>query len=217
MQSNSVGMDTSIRELKKIFNAFNHMVFDSALEEPIIVVGRSKKKGLMGYCTTKKVWEDTNTKDEKYEINISGSALKIGLRQIATTMLHEMVHLHCATNGIKDTSNNYVYHNKKFKEQAELHGLIVTEEKTIGWSNSVLRDDIWDALDQYDIDEESFPYVPIDLDEEEKKKPTSVKLQCPKCGNKFTVSKYINVICGDCDQKFLTQEEINEGNEQEEI
>jgi len=45
-----------------------------------------------------------------------------------------MVHEYCMETGIKDTSNNGVYHNRRFKEQAEAHGLTVEHHEKYGWT-----------------------------------------------------------------------------------
>jgi ribosomal protein S6 len=42
---------------------------------------------------------------------------------VAATMLHEMAHLYDLTYRIKDVRNNGYYHNMKFKETTEAHGL----------------------------------------------------------------------------------------------
>ena len=40
----------------------------------------------------------------------------------------------CNGKNIKDTSNNYRYHNKKFKEIAEKRDLKISYHESIGWS-----------------------------------------------------------------------------------
>ena len=45
-----------------------------------------------------------------------------------------MAHLYCLKNGIKDTSRNCTYHNKRIKEVGEAHGLIISYSSAIGWS-----------------------------------------------------------------------------------
>lgn len=45
-----------------------------------------------------------------------------------------MVHYYCQLNGIADVSQNGRYHNKKFKEEAEKRGLVISWGQYIGWS-----------------------------------------------------------------------------------
>lgn len=51
--------------------------------------------------------------------------MRRSFEEICGTLLHEMAHLYNLINGIKDC--NKLYHNKKFKEAAEAHGLTVTK------------------------------------------------------------------------------------------
>lgn len=48
--------------------------------------------------------------------------------------MHEMVHYWCHSQDIKDTSHGNTYHNKRFKEEAEKRGLIITSVPLIGYS-----------------------------------------------------------------------------------
>ena len=48
--------------------------------------------------------------------------------------MHEMVHYYCHTQGIKDTSRGNTYHNKRFKEEAEKRGLMISSAPHIGYS-----------------------------------------------------------------------------------
>jgi hypothetical protein len=78
--------------------------------------------------------------------------------EICATLLHEMVHLHNALEKISDTSNNYVYHNKRFKHEAEEHGLVIERAKTIGWSVTTLKPETKELIKTFNIDEKVFEY-----------------------------------------------------------
>ena len=56
-------------------------------------------------------------------------------------MLHEMAHLYDLTHGTKDVSNNGYYHNLKFKETAEAHGLHIKQHATYGWTITTLTEE----------------------------------------------------------------------------
>lgn len=51
-------------------------------------------------------------------------------------MLHEMVHLYCREHGIKEVSRGGSYHNKRFKEIAEAHGLTCVQCGSHGWNTT---------------------------------------------------------------------------------
>lgn len=56
--------------------------------------------------------------------------------ELVDTMLHELVHVYCRQNGIKDTSRAGYYHNAKFKKVAEQFGLKCVECKKVGWNTT---------------------------------------------------------------------------------
>lgn len=50
-----------------------------------------------------------------------------------------MVHLQNLQDGVQDTSRSGTYHNKKFKEAAEAHGLTVEKGEKYGWHKTTLN------------------------------------------------------------------------------
>lgn len=117
-------------QLEKMFRELNKHYFAGKLPEPIISL--KKTPSAYGHITCSKVWQTGG--ENKYEINISSATLDRPIEETASTLLHEMVHEYCMETGIKDTSNNGVYHNKRFKEQAETHGLVVEHHDKYGWT-----------------------------------------------------------------------------------
>ncbi|MFD1901298.1 hypothetical protein GQR36_17205 [Enterococcus termitis] len=74
------------------------------------------------------------SKKKAYEINLGAETLNRKIENIIATLVHEMVHQYCAENSIKDTSRGNTYHNKRFKEESEKRGLLISYEPRIGWS-----------------------------------------------------------------------------------
>ena len=97
---------------EKIFRELNKHYFAGNLPDPIISL--KKTPSAYGHITCSKVWQAGG--ENKYEINISSATLDRPIEETASTLLHEMVHEYCMETGIKDTSNNGVYHNRRFKE-----------------------------------------------------------------------------------------------------
>lgn len=156
-----------LNELYRVFRLFNARFFDSKLETPVIIVQSSRKRNTLGHCTVNRIWiqkqdETVTTKGTeqfaKHEISISAEHLNRPIEDVCATLLHEMIHLHNGLNNIKDTSNNYVYHNKKFKEEAEKRGLIIEHAKTIGWSVTTLQPATRDFIKGMNIIEIVFDY-----------------------------------------------------------
>ena len=112
-------------QLEKMFRELNKHCFAGKLPEPIISL--KKTPSAYGHITCSKVWQAGG--ENKYEINISSATLDRPIEETASTLLHEMVHEYCMETGIKDTSNNGVYHNRRFKEQAARHPAAVRPER----------------------------------------------------------------------------------------
>ena len=114
-----------------MFRALNAHFYAGALPEPIITL--KKTPGAYGHITCSKTWQAGT--ERRYEINISTATLDRPIEETATTLLHEMAHLYNLENGIKDTSGaGNSYHNKRFKETAESHGLIIEHSARYGWT-----------------------------------------------------------------------------------
>lgn len=196
----------TIEELYKIFNNFNTKYFEGKLEEPIILV-QSKKKKILGTCSVNRIWENVKSENnKKYEITLTAENLNRSIAQISATLLHEMIHLYCALNNIKDTSNNCVYHNKKFKEEAERRGLIITHAKSIGWSVTTLQPETEEYIKTLNINEVAFEFYRQSF-ESLKEKAIRYKYQCPNCETKISHYKEINLKCGDCDKSMELRDE----------
>ncbi|MBQ7507018.1 MAG: SprT-like domain-containing protein [Lachnospiraceae bacterium] len=199
------------------FDVLNKVYFASALPVPVITIMTSPRTN--GHFTTGRTWRAEN--EYLHEINISAEHLDRPIENIMATLCHEMVHYYCLINGIKDTSQNGRYHNRKFKEEAEKRGLQISYAQGIGYSATEPRDDFKEILKEYGIAK------PIDLNRESMKefkgidvggasgngdsgtgvvnkpKCSTRKYQCPGCGNSFRATKDLNVVCGDCWVQFI--------------
>ena len=223
-QLKNINTKVVIAELHRAFNMFNENLFEGRLPEPAILIqSRGNKKLTLGWCSVQKIWKNEKTEEEKYEINIVAEALNRGVYPVMTTLLHEMIHLHNLVNNIKDTSRGNTYHNMKFKKTAEAHGLLVEHENKIGWSVSKLSGLTMDLIDSYEFDEAVFSLGRRDLDFEgagkprKKKKTSSRKYICPKCGTSIRASKDVNILCGDCTdiEKNIIVEMYKEASEED--
>ena len=134
-------------------------------------------------------------------------------------MLHEMAHLYNLNHGIKDVSNNGYYHNKKFKETAEAHGLVINHHQTYGWTVTELAPETaeWVArqpeLSDIAASRQTTLQIKTKGDDDGESTTTikggrstsknrSIKYVCPKCGAIIRATRLVNVVCGDCDVTF---------------
>lgn len=196
----NTNIETAISELHKVFHKLNDVLFNSALPEPAILIqNKGNKKNVLGWCSTQEIWVNKTTQERRYEINIVAEYLNRSVYEVVSTLLHEMVHLYNLVNGIKDVSRGNVYHNKKFKEAAESHGLIIEYNEKLGWSLSRLNDNTKSIVDSMDLNKEAFSLARMDFSNlAAGGKSSTRKYVCPQCGSIIRTSKELKVICGEC-------------------
>ena len=206
-------MSRAVGMLEKIYFHLNTDFFESALPIPIITV--QSKPGTYGHCSVAKVWQrpDGNT----YELNIAAEVLNYPIEETLDTMIHEMIHLYCRENGIKETSRGGTYHNGRFKEEAEKRGLECYKCGQYGWNTRPTEKLVEYALSR-DWNEirigrsTGFPGIrtgetgtaqngvsPVGGE----RRPSSTrKLQCPCCKNSVRATKAVRIMCMDCMQQM---------------
>lgn len=188
--------------LMNAFNKINADFFNGELEKVIITLKEGAKKNAYGWIEVKKNWKQG--KEERHEINISADYLDRPINHIIATLIHEMCHLYAIQNNIKDTSRANIYHNKKFKEIAETHGLTVEHSEHIGYSRTSLTADTAKWADE-NISINSFKLVKkIQIADSKGGKPkqSTRKYVCPCCGLIVRATKECNISCMDCNEQM---------------
>lgn len=211
-------MSRAVGQLEKIYNCLNADFFDGALPTPIITV--QSKPGTMGHCSVAKVWQ--RPQDSTYELNIAAEVLNFPIEETLDTMIHEMVHLYCRENGIKEVSRGGKYHNGKFKEEAEKRGLECYKCGQYGWNTRTTDRLVEYAMErdwnEIRIGRSSFRFPGIRTGEGGTqhsggdtggqtapggKRPSSTrKLQCPCCKNSVRATKAVRIMCMDCNEQM---------------
>lgn len=209
------------------FEVLNKVYFDSALPPIVITIMSAPRSN--GHFTVNREWR---VDEERYhEINISAEHLDRNIEAIMSTLMHECIHYYCSLHNIRCVSSNGRYHNKKFKQEAEKRGLIITQGKYIGWSITQPSDEFIKVIKEHGIEK------PMDINRDGilvdlaamialmggkngaqgasgidgltvpgKPKCSTRKYICPCCGNSFRATKDINVKCMDCDEQFIKVE-----------
>lgn len=214
MKENNVKLENNatikpmIEVLEKLFTVLNKKFYQSELEQPVITIQKDSTKGAYGWCTSWRTWKESKDdikENEKgfYEINICADYLYKDFVEVAETLLHEMAHLYNAMNKVKDTSRNGYFHNKKYKETAEAHGLIVSENSKYGWSDTKLNETALKAVENFKQNEnfKIFRYEPKKA--RTAKKSNSIKYICPCCNAIVRATKEVSIKCADCDEYFI--------------
>lgn len=189
--------------MMKMFNQINADFFDGELPKVIITFESGYKKGAFGWITSVKDWKQGN--EERYHINISSDFFDRPINNIISTLIHEMCHLYALVNDIQDTSRSGIYHNKKFKQIAENHGLNVKEADKIGWSVTSITPETAEYLKNI------CPIAEIRLmkkrpngngETKAKSKQSTRKYVCPSCGLIVRATKECRISCIDCEKEM---------------
>ena len=106
--------------LEKVYQRAREIVPDL----PANVTFTIKQSGVKGMSVTlghfmPEGYKAGVSRDAVHEINITGSCLHRGPIQVLQTVLHEAAHALCEVRGIKDTTRQNRYHNKRFVKAAE--------------------------------------------------------------------------------------------------
>ncbi|MCD8099055.1 MAG: SprT-like domain-containing protein [Oscillospiraceae bacterium] len=194
-------MSRAISQLEHIYNSLNTDFYAGALPVPVITV--QSKPGSYGHCTTSKIWRRKD--GGAYELNIAAEVLDKPIEETLDTILHEMVHLYCRENGIKETSRGGTYHNAKFKSIAETHGLQCVPCGKYGWNTAPT-----DTLVEYALSKGwneitlgrstiTLTVTAAQTNNGTRTRTSSTrKVVCPACGQSVRATKHVNIICGDC-------------------
>ena len=194
-----------IDTLNSMFTCFNTKFYDGKLDQPVITVSPDQRKLALGWCTCWKAWKEDGT-DGYYEINMCAEHLNRPFLDICETLLHEMVHLFNLQEGVKDCSRGNTYHNKRFKEAAEAHGLNCERHEKYGWTITTLTEATAEWLKKaYGNAPNAFTIFrdsKVKSTTPGKKNSKSRKYVCPECCAIIRATKEVRVICADCGVEF---------------
>lgn len=200
--------------LVKVFKMVNEDYFNNKLEMPVISL--QSTVSAYGHVSISKIW--TNGNEAKRELNLSADYLNRPIENVVATLIHEGCHLYAMQNNIKDTSNQGIYHNKRFKALAEERGLHIERHPRYGWTITEPTEETIDFCIRHELEDiqicrNSFgTLAPIsgnkngngaEAPKKPRKKSSTRKYICTCCGNSFRATKNINVMCMDCNEQFI--------------
>ena len=205
-------------QLEKMFRELNKHYYNGELPEPIISL--KKTPSAYGHITVGKVWQAGQ--ESKYEINLSSATLSRPIEETASTLLHEMAHEYNLEHGIKDTSNQGVYHNKRFKETAESHGLHIDHHDKYGWTITSPTEELldfiifqgwqdiqmverlaWSDMAGTGAGSKAPGSSQTGAPKPPKAKSSTRRWVCPKCHTIIRSTKEVRVMCADCGEMFI--------------
>lgn len=199
--------------LNKLFDLLNAEFFESVLSRPTITI-QSTPKAYGHFSLREDTW--ISKCGGTHEINIGAGTLARPIEEVTATLLHEMVHYYNYEMGIQDCSRGNTYHNRRFKEAAEAHGLIVSHSEKYGWSHTspgdallefVLDNGLTDIL----INRNEFTGFRITGTGTHSgaeggpppRTSSTRKYRCPCCGNSVRATKTVRIACMDCGVQMI--------------
>lgn len=200
--------------LNKLFGLLNQHYFENSLSRPTITI-QSTPKAYGHFSMRPDTW--VSAVGCSHEINIGAGTLSRPIEDICATLLHEMIHLYCYENQIKDTSRGNSYHNRRFKAAAEAHGLIVDLHPKYGWTITAPSDDLLNfilenGLTDILITRNEFSGISVAGTGTHSQTGTVIvpprtsgsrKYLCPCCGNSVRATKEVHVACLDCKESMI--------------
>lgn len=181
--------------LEQAYNALNQHFFGGGLPPVIITVQSSPRA--YGHYTPWDAWQE---QEQGYrEINLGAENLDRPIQNVVATLLHEMVHHYNDLHQIKDCSRGGTYHNKRFKEQAEAHGLLIDYDSRIGYSVTTPSPALIDFIEEQEWQGVNLARQGTGASGGKGGRVSSVrKYKCPDCGCSVRATKVVNVGCLDC-------------------
>ena len=199
--------------LNKVFDLLNAEFFESTLSRPTIT-NQSTPKAFGHFSLRDDTWISKN--GQSHEINIGAGTLARPIEEVAATLLHEMVHYYNFVNGIQDCSRGGTYHNRRFRDSAEDHGLIVNHHDKYRWTITSPSDRLLQFCLNNDLSDilinrnEFFSSRGTGTGTHSPAPPTGIsrtsstrKYICPCCGNSVRATKSVNIACLDCAEQMV--------------
>lgn len=189
--------DNTKRELQFLFRVLNENIFHNQFLVPQIYISINTR------CQN---WRCNPFGDKgQYVITIYEERLEDNFETIVMNMLHQMIHIFCFEQGLKDTSRDMRYHNKIFYQEGIKRGLRFSFTPKEGYITEGIEDRVR-LLFKMQLQQEERIKEAVKQDKEIKReteknkpvKPFPAKMICPICGMKARTKKTGSLICGKC-------------------
>lgn len=204
--------------LKEAFDYFNLKLFDNKLPNVVVILQRKPHSfGYFGFEHYKT--REGNDRASVIALNpdtFNGRTDK----DILSTFVHEMVHLQQFALYDHPKAG---YHDKVWANLMEDIGLMPSSTGEEGGkrtgqkvSHYIIEGDKFDTFCDAFLIEHSILWEAIIADEKEKKdkkKSSRKKYTCPVCLTNIWAKSDVSVLCGECNEKFIVEE--NDENEKE--
>ena len=214
----TTNMSRVIGEIQSIGRKINKDWFNGELDMERVIFSTTSTPRVYGHFTpylSYRIHDKAVGERGAVEINIGAGTLDRPIESVIATLIHEQVHYYNWSHGVKDCSRGGQYHSKKFKLEAEKHGLHIDYDSRIGWSITEPTEELieWvieNGFEDFRLGRNEFQEMIIvgtggksGTAPKFPKKSNSIKMICPCCGNIARVTKTTNLICGNCMIKMI--------------
>jgi hypothetical protein len=145
---------------------------------------------------------------DQRSVLVAGESLHRGPVPTFGTLIHEAAHALAIARGIRDTSRQNRYHNKRFKALAEELGIEVSYSSSLGWSETTVPDKTV-ARYRRQVDQLTAALKMVRRAEHQgPPRPTSVAVTCGCItfrGAEAAVTEWLEAactVCGKCGRAF---------------
>lgn len=191
---------TQYVNLQLAYSYFNEQLFDNKLSDCILTL-RNHGKNTLGLFHAEQ-WVQEN--DKCHEIALAPLHLSRPLKDVFSTLVHEMCHLWQQDHG--DPSRNG-YHNKEWGGQMKTVGLHPSNTGKPGGKETgqqmthyILDDGPFALAFDAMPDEIKLPWVGVEQSSKTKKSPAKIKYACPTCDTVAWGKPDLSLRCGECDE-----------------
>lgn len=200
---------TDIQILENCFSLFNEYLFGNELPLCIVTLQRSKKS--RGYFHASIFENRADEKETCHEIAMNPAHFNRSIKEILSTLVHEMCHLWQQEFGEKKSLKSY--HNKEWAEKMESIGLMASSDGTESGKKTGQNmthyiidggrfEGLFDHKTFRDIDIKWQSRVPVQGIKNKSAKTSKNKFTCPNCQQNAWAKETAKIICGDCDEEM---------------
>jgi DNA-directed RNA polymerase subunit RPC12/RpoP len=201
----------------KAWQWFNAELFGGTLKPCLL--NFSSHRGSFGYFCPRR-WKKGD--HETHEISLNPNMLGRPLEDTMATLAHEMAHQWQDDYGSPSRKG---YHNSEWADKMEEIGLIPSDTGEPGGARTGQRmthyidpDGKFAKALKAMPKEYALPWLTGEMQSAvpKPKPPKKVKFTCPDCEQEiWSENPELDATCNDCDEKFLTKEELRERKEDE--
>ena len=225
----TTNMARIIGEIQRIARLINRDWFNDELDMERVIFTVQSSPTAYAHFTPYEAYRVHDKTGERtaVEINLGAGTLDRQIFECCASLIHEFIHYFFYLKReefgdlkeYKETSRGGVYHNSRFRDEAEKHGIEIAYDSRIGWSLTTAKFELveWcieNDLQDFRLGRNEWMFFGGSngssgnagtVTPKPPKKGNSHAAKCPCCGTKirYTTQVMPNIVCGDCNEAFV--------------